>query len=199
MNSSDNSRFRYKLTTGTLTKQLGKQQDQHPAPASTTTPASFRPIAPLPTLTWAQKAVRAPPTPTTSTSASMKATPPFLTKRHCIIIIERYSTFLPDDTNLLTIRDAALNTAIKKPPTATTELTTNHYVLLLTKDNTLVFCVLKSYRSAIEEAIKATIPTASGLRKDEIWHTVILHSIPTTTTFTTVHSEIEEFNSGIQL
>lgn len=129
----------------------------------------------------------------------MKATPPFLTKRYCIIIIERYSIFLPDDTNLLTIRDDALNTAIKTPPTVTTELTTNHYVLLLTKDNTLVFCVLKSYRSAIEEAIKATIPTAIGLKKDEIWHTVILHSIPTTTIFTTVHSEIEEFNSGIQL
>src|SRR5437879_3143527 len=47
--------------------------------------------------------------------------------------------------------------------------------------------------------ITATIPAATGLRKDQIWHKVILHGIPTTTTFNTVQSEIEEFNPGTHL
>ena len=102
------------------------------------------------------------------------------------------------DTNTLTIRDA-LNTAIKKPLIATIEFTTNHHVLLLTKDNTPATSVLKNHRSVIEEAIRATIPAAIGLRKDEIWHKVILHGIPTTTTFSTVQSEVEEFKPGIHL
>lgn len=181
-----------------LTKQLEKQQDQQPVPAPTTASASIRPIAPLPTLTWAQKAARAPPAPTTSTTANKKTTPLVLTKRDRTIVIERDGTSLPDDTNALTIRDA-LNAAIKKPLIATIEFTTNHHVLLLTKDNTPATSVLKSHRSAIEEAIRATIPAAIGLRKDEIWHKVILHGIPTTATFATVQSEVEEFNPGIQL
>src|SRR5207302_6075804 len=100
-----------------------------------------------------------------------------------------------DTTNALTIHDA-INTAIKKPLIVMIEFTTNHHVLLLTKDNTPASSVLKNYRSVIEEAIRAIIPAATGLRKDEIWHKVILHSIPTTTTFNTVQSEIEEFNPG---
>src|SRR5205807_7194685 len=81
------------------------------------------------------------------------------------------------------------NTAIKKPLIATIEFTTNHHVLLLAKDNTAASSVLKNHRSVIEEAIIATIPAATGLRKDEIWHKVILHGIPTTTTFNTVQSD----------
>ncbi|RPA94013.1 hypothetical protein L873DRAFT_1657915, partial [Choiromyces venosus 120613-1] len=37
------------------------------------------------------------------------------------------------------------------------------------------------------------------LRKDEIWHKVILHGIPTTSSFTIVQVEVEEFNPGIHL
>src|SRR5207253_5203324 len=114
-------------------------------------------------------------------------------------VIERDGSPLPESTNTLTIRDA-INTAIKKPLIATIEFTTNHHVLLLTKDNTPASSVLKNHRSVIEEAIRATIPAATGLRKDEIWHKVILHGIPTTTTsFNTDQSEIEEFNLGTDL
>ncbi|RPA97491.1 hypothetical protein L873DRAFT_1598119, partial [Choiromyces venosus 120613-1] len=40
---------------------------------------------------------------------------------------------------------------------------------------------------------------AIRLRKDEIWHKVILHGIPTPNSFTTIPAEIEEFNPGIHL
>ncbi|RPA91292.1 hypothetical protein L873DRAFT_1582079, partial [Choiromyces venosus 120613-1] len=48
------------------------------------------------------------------------------------------------------------------------------------------------------------ITTATGLRQDEIWHKVIIHSIPTTIPstpegFNTVKTEIEEFNPGLHL
>ncbi|CUS07140.1 unnamed protein product, partial [Tuber aestivum] len=56
-----------------------------------------------------------------------------------------------------------------------------------------------NHRFVIEEAIRATIPAASGLRKDEVWHKVIIHGIPTTTTFPTVQAEIEAFNPGTHL
>src|SRR5437879_3968814 len=42
---------------------------------------------------------------------------------------------LPDTTNTFTIRDV-INTAIKKPLIPMIEFTTNHHVLLPTKDNT---------------------------------------------------------------
>src|SRR5205807_2628990 len=105
---------------------------------------------------------------------------------------------LPESTNTLTIRNA-IHTAIKKPLIAIIEFTTNQHVLLLIKDNTSASSVHKNHRSVIEEAIRAVIPTATGLRKDEIWHKVILHGISTTTTFNTVQSEIEEFNLGTHL
>ncbi|RPA93570.1 hypothetical protein L873DRAFT_1650780, partial [Choiromyces venosus 120613-1] len=34
---------------------------------------------------------------------------------------------------------------------------------------------------------------------DKIWHKVILHGIPTTSSFTTIQAEVEEFNPGIHL
>ncbi|RPA96855.1 hypothetical protein L873DRAFT_1636149, partial [Choiromyces venosus 120613-1] len=37
------------------------------------------------------------------------------------------------------------------------------------------------------------------LRKDKIWYKVILHGIPTTSSFTTIQAEVEEFNPGIHL
>jgi hypothetical protein len=121
-----------------------------------------------------------------------------LTKRDRTIVIERDGTALPDDTNHLHIRDA-VNTAIKKQLISTIEFTPNHHVLLITKDNTPASTVLKNHRFVIEEAIRATIPAASGLRKDEVWHKVIIHGIPTTTTFPTVQAETEAFNPGTHL
>ncbi|CUS07469.1 unnamed protein product, partial [Tuber aestivum] len=76
-------------------------------------------------------------------------------------------------------------TAIKKQIISTIEFTPNHHVLLITKDNTPASTVLKNHRFVIEEAIRATIPAPSGLRKDEVWHKVIIHGIPTITTFPT--------------
>ncbi|KAG0644053.1 hypothetical protein HOY80DRAFT_1031342 [Tuber brumale] len=98
----------------------------------------------------------------------------------------------------LTIRDA-INHAIKKPLIAGIEFTTNHHVLLLTKDNIPATSVLKVHQSAIEEAIRATIPAAMGLRNDEIWYKVIPHGISTSSTCSTIEYEIEEFNPGAQL
>src|SRR5437879_1705084 len=49
------------------------------------------------------------------------------------------------------------------------------------------------------KAIRATIPAATGLRKDEIWHKVIIHGIPTTSSFSTVQSEVQDFNPGTHL
>ncbi|RPA91293.1 hypothetical protein L873DRAFT_1794957 [Choiromyces venosus 120613-1] len=121
-----------------------------------------------------------------------------LTKHDHTIVIERDGTALPDNTNTFTIHNA-INSAIKKPLIATIEFTTNHHVLLISKDNTPATSVLKHHHFAIEEAIRATIPTPIGLRKDEIWHKFILHSIPTTSSFTTMLVEIEEFNPGIYL
>ncbi|RPB01376.1 hypothetical protein L873DRAFT_1642822, partial [Choiromyces venosus 120613-1] len=37
------------------------------------------------------------------------------------------------------------------------------------------------------------------LRKDEIWYKVILHGITTTSSFTTIQAEVEEFNPRIYL
>ena len=165
----------------------------------TTVPAPRPPHLPPPPLqTWAQKAARAAPGKPSTTQQNKESTSSVLTKRDRTIVIERDGSSLPDSTNTLTIRDA-INTAIKKPLIATIEFTTNHHVLLLTKDNTPASSVLKNHRSVIEEAIRATIPAAIGLRKDEIWHKVILHGIPTSTTFTTVQSEIEEYNPGTHL
>jgi len=56
----------------TLTTQLQQQQSKQPAPTTTTTPPS-RLIAPLPTLTRAQKAARAPAAPTTIPPTNKKA------------------------------------------------------------------------------------------------------------------------------
>ena len=181
----------------TLTAQLQQQQSQQPA-AATTTASPSRPIAPLPTLTWAQKAARAPAAPSTTSPPNKKATPSVLTKRDRTIVIERNGTALPDNNNNLTICNA-INSAIKKPLIATIEFTTNHNIKLITKDNTPALSVLKSHRPAIEEAIRATIPAATGLRKDEIWHKVIVHGIPTSSPFDTVQSEVQDFNPGIHL
>src|SRR5437899_6335977 len=156
------------------------------------------PLPPPPLQTWAQKAARAAPGKPSTTQQNKESTSSVLTKRDRTIVIERDGSSLPDSTNTLTIRDA-INTAIKKPLIATIEFTTNHHVLLLTNDITPASSVLKNHRSVIEEAIRATIPAATGLRKDEIWHKVILHGIPTTTTFNTVQSEIEEFNPGTHI
>ncbi|RPA91575.1 hypothetical protein L873DRAFT_1794765 [Choiromyces venosus 120613-1] len=97
-----------------------------------------------------------------------------------------------------------MNAAIKKPLIATIEFTTNHHVLLITKETTTASAILKPHRQAIEEAARSTIPAATGLRQDEIWHKVIIHGIPTTIPstpkgFNTVKTEIEEFNPGLHL
>ncbi|RPA93691.1 hypothetical protein L873DRAFT_1793426 [Choiromyces venosus 120613-1] len=126
------------------------------------------------------------------------ALPAVLTKHDGSIVIERDGTALPNNTNTLTICNV-INSAIKKPLIVMIEFTTNHYVLLIIKDNTPATFVLKHHRFAIEEAIRATIPAAISLRKDEIWYKVILHGIPTNSSFTTVQVEIEEFNPGIHL
>src|SRR5205807_478548 len=181
-----------------LTSQVSSLKEQL-LQYQTTTPAQRPPHLPPPPLqTWAQKAARAAPGKPSTTQQNKESTSSVLTKRDRTIVIERDGSPLPDTTNTLTIRDA-INTAIKKPLIATIEFTTNHHVLLLTKDNTPASSVLKNHRSVIEEAIRATIPAATGLRKDDIWHKVILHGIPTTTTFNTVQSEVEEFNPGTHL
>ncbi|RPA92767.1 hypothetical protein L873DRAFT_1794083 [Choiromyces venosus 120613-1] len=118
--------------------------------------------------TWAQKAAKSLSSKPSTTPLNKIALPAVLTKRDCTIVIERDGTALPDNTNTLTIRNA-INSAIKKPLIATIEFTTNCHVLLITKDNTPATSVLKHHRFAIEEAIRATIPAAIGLRKDKIW------------------------------
>src|SRR5205807_9142177 len=164
-----------------------------------TTPANRPPQLPPPPLhTWAHRAARTAPGKPPTTQQNKESTSSVLTKRDHTMVIERDGSPLPESTNTLTIRDA-INTAIKKPLIAMIEFTTNDHVLLLTKDNIPASSVLKNHRLIIEEAIRATIPAAIGLRKDEIWHKVILHSIPTTTTFNTVQSEVEEFNPGSHL
>ncbi|RPA92769.1 hypothetical protein L873DRAFT_1794085 [Choiromyces venosus 120613-1] len=97
-----------------------------------------------------------------------------------------------------------MNVAIKKPLIATIEFTTNHHVFLITKETTTTSAVLKHHRQAIEEAARSTILAATGLRQDEIWHKVIIYSIPTTIPstpegFNTVKTKIEEFNPGLHL
>ncbi|RPA91290.1 hypothetical protein L873DRAFT_1794954 [Choiromyces venosus 120613-1] len=146
----------------------------------------------------ALKAAKSLSSKPSTTPPNKIALPAVLTKHDSTIVIERDGTALPDNTNTLTIRNA-INSANKKPFIATIEFTTNHYVLLITKDNTPATSVLKHHCFAIEEAIRVTIPAAIGLRKDEIWHKVILHGIPTTSSFTTVQEEVEEFNPGIHL
>ena len=64
----------------TCTTQVQQQQSKQPASATRTTPPS-RPIVPLPTLTWAQKAAREPAAPTTTHATNKKAIPSVLTKR----------------------------------------------------------------------------------------------------------------------
>src|SRR5207302_8539315 len=181
-----------------LTSQVSQLKEQL-LQYQTTTPVQRPPHLPPPPLqTWAQRAARAPPGKPPTNQQNKESTSSVLTKRDRTIVIERDGSPLADTTNTLTIRDA-INTAIKKPLIATIEFTTNHHVLLLTKDNTPASSVLKNHRSVIEEAIRATIPAATGLRKDEIWHKVILHGSPTTTTLNTVQSKIEEFNPGTHL
>ncbi|RPA98031.1 hypothetical protein L873DRAFT_1790557 [Choiromyces venosus 120613-1] len=95
-----------------------------------------------------------------------------------------------------------MNVAIKKHLIATIEFTTNYHVLLITKETTTASAVLKHHRQAIDEAARSTIPAATGLRQDEIWHKVIIHGILTTIPsthkgFNTVKTEIEEFNPGL--
>src|SRR5207302_7328278 len=114
-----------------------------------------------------------------------ESTSSVFTKRDRTIVIERDGSPKPNTTNNLIICDA-INMAIKKPLVTMIEFTTHHCVLLLTKDNTPASSVLKNYCLVIEEAIRATIPATTGLRKDEIWYKVILHSIPNTTTFNAV-------------
>ena len=104
------------------------------------------------------------------------------------MVIERDGSLLPDTTNTLTIYDV-LNAAIKKPLLSVIEFTTNSHVLLGTKDNKPASLGLKNHRSGIEKAIRATISTATSLRKDDIWYKVILHSISTSTTFNIVQCE----------
>ncbi|RPA98024.1 hypothetical protein L873DRAFT_1915366 [Choiromyces venosus 120613-1] len=166
----------------------------------TTTPASTLPTPQQQQQppTWAQKAAKLLSSKPSTTPPNKIALPAVLTKCDHTIVIERDGTALPDNTNTLPICDA-INSAIKKPLIATIEFTTNHHVFLITKDNTPTTSVLKYHRFAIEEAIRATIPAAIGLRKDKIWHKVILRGIPTTSSFTTIQAEVEEFNSGIHL
>ncbi|RPB01370.1 hypothetical protein L873DRAFT_1891677 [Choiromyces venosus 120613-1] len=97
-----------------------------------------------------------------------------------------------------------MNAAIKKPLIATIEFTTNYHVLFINQETTTTSAILKHHRQAIEEAARSTITAATGLRQDEIWHIVIIHSIPTTIPstpegFNTVKTEIEEFNPGLHL
>jgi hypothetical protein len=188
----------FKDQIASLMNQIERLESQAPTTTTTTPAQPQRPIAPLPTVTWAQKAARSASATTSTPPANKKALPLVLTKRDRTIVIERDGTALPDNTNNLTIRNA-INSAIKKPLIATIEFTTNHNIRLVTRDNTPATSVLKSHRSAIEEAIRATIPAATGLRKDEIWHKVIIHGIPTTSSFSTVQSEVQDFNPGIHL
>ncbi|RPA88651.1 hypothetical protein L873DRAFT_1796542 [Choiromyces venosus 120613-1] len=169
-------------------------QHQTTTPPSTLPPPQQQQQPP----TWAQKVTKSLSSKPSTTLQNKIALPAVLTKHDHTIIIERDGTVLPDNTNTLTIRDA-INSAIKKPLIATIEFTTNHHVLLITKDNTPATFVLKHHCLAIEETIRATIPAAIGLRKDEIWHKVIRNGIPTTSSFKTVQREIEEFNPGIHL
>ncbi len=182
-------------TLATQVLQLQSQNQNAPPPPPAPTNPTSKPLLPP---TWAQRAARSLPAKPPTNLPNKESTSSVLTKRDRTIVIERDGTPLPDTTNPLTIRNS-INTAIKKPLIATIEFTTNHHVLLLTKDNTPASSVLKNHRSVIEETIRATIPAAIGLRKDEIWNKVILHGIPTTTTFTTVQTEVEEFNPGIHL
>src|SRR5437899_11632426 len=92
--------------------------------------------------------------------------------------IDSVCTDLTDYTYILNLR-YAINSTIKKPLISTIEFTTNHNIRLITRNNTPATSVLKSHRPAIEEAIRATIPAATALRKDEIWHKVIIHGMPT--------------------
>ncbi|RPA97499.1 hypothetical protein L873DRAFT_1790861 [Choiromyces venosus 120613-1] len=148
--------------------------------------------------TWAQKVAKSLSSKPSTTPPNKIALPAVLTKCDHTIVIERDRTALPDNTNTLTIHDET-NSAIKKTLIATIEFTTNYHVLLITKDNTPTTSVLKHYRFAIEEAIRATIPGTITLTKEKIWHKVILYSIPTTSSFTTIEIEIEEFNPGTHL
>ncbi|RPA96415.1 hypothetical protein L873DRAFT_1924817, partial [Choiromyces venosus 120613-1] len=141
----DTQALKDKVAALTSKVVLLETQLQH----QTTTPAST-----LPTLQQQQQ----PPT---------YLCPEVLTKRDYTIVIERDGTALPNNTNTLTICDA-INSAMKKPLIAMIEFTTNHHVLLITKDNTPATSVLKHYCFAIEEAIRATIPAVIGLRRDEI-------------------------------
>ncbi|RPA96850.1 hypothetical protein L873DRAFT_1791431 [Choiromyces venosus 120613-1] len=97
-----------------------------------------------------------------------------------------------------------MNAAIKKLLITTIEFTTYHHVLLITKETTTTSAILKYHRQAIEEAARSTIVAATALRQDEIWHKVIIHSIPTTISstpegFNTVKTKIEEFNLSLHL
>ncbi|RPA94018.1 hypothetical protein L873DRAFT_1793300 [Choiromyces venosus 120613-1] len=146
------------LTTKVALLEIQLQHHQTPTPAST-----------LPTLqqqqqppTWAQKAVKSLSSKPYTTPLNKIALPVVLTKRDRTIVIERDGTALPDNTNTLTIHDA-INSAIKKPLIATIEFTTNHHILLITKDNTPATSILKHHRFAIEEVIRPTIPAAIGL------------------------------------
>ena len=121
-----------------------------------------------------------------------------MTKHDRTIVIERDGTALPDNTNNLTIWDA-INSAIKKPLIATIEFTTSHNIKLITTDNGPALSVLNAHRPAIEEAIRATIPSATCLRNDEIWYKVIIHGIPTSSSFQTLQSEVQDFNPGVKL
>src|SRR5437879_1420689 len=149
-----------------LTSQVSQLKEQL-LQYQTTTPAQRPPhLPPSPLQTWAQRAARAPPGKPPTNQQNKESTSSVLTKRDRTIIIERDGSPLPDTTNTLTIRDA-INTAIKKPLIAMIEFSTNHHVLLVTKDNTPASSVLKNNRSVIEEAIRATIPAATGLRTDD--------------------------------
>ncbi|RPA91291.1 hypothetical protein L873DRAFT_1871355 [Choiromyces venosus 120613-1] len=182
----------------TLNSKVALLETQHQH-QTTTPPSTFPPLQQQQQPhTWAKKVAKSLYSKPSTTPPNKIALPAVLTKRDCTIVIERDGTSLPDNTNTLTIRDA-INSAIKKPLIAMIEFTTNHHVLLITKDNTPTTSVLKHHHFAIEEAVRATIPVAIGLRKEEIWHKVILHGIPTTSSFTTIQTEIEEFNPGIHL
>src|SRR5207302_11112602 len=144
-----------------LTNHIERLESKPVTTTTTTHTPPQRPIAPLPTTTWAQKAARAASATTPTPSENKKSLPLVLTKRDRTIVIERDGTALPDNTNNLTIR-YAITSAIKKPLIATIEFTTNHNIRLITRNNTPATSVLKSHRHAIEEAIRATIPSATG-------------------------------------
>ncbi|RPA93473.1 hypothetical protein L873DRAFT_1793607 [Choiromyces venosus 120613-1] len=160
----DTQALKDEVTALTSKVALLETQLQH----QTTTPVSTLPTPQQQQQppTWAQKVGKSLSSKPCTTPPNKIALPAVLTKYDHTIVIERDGTALPDTTNTLTIYDT-INSAIKEPLIAMIEFTTNHHVLLITKDNTPATSVLKHHRFAIEEESEPPyqLPLASAKMK----------------------------------